>query len=81
MIGGPRTSPPNVMLPLLSSGHELSAVVGLMRLLNLARRPIPESRMQISRVVPHDPCGERFPLAEGVEAFPLTELCAELASP
>ncbi len=25
--------------------------------------------------------GERFPLAEGVEAFPLIELCAELASP
>lgn len=24
---------------------------------------------------------ERFPLAEGVEAFPLTDLCAELASP
>jgi len=46
--------------PLLSSGHELSTVAGLMRLLNLARWLIPESRMQISRVVPLDPCGERL---------------------
>lgn len=61
---------------LLSSGHELSAVASLMRLLDLARCPIPERGMQIPRVVPFDPSGERLfqchrtgPFAEPEEFF------------